>query len=128
MTKFYTSAVDQIDYVQGISIVESIVANLKTAVTSPTELANHAEDFFGNPLQPTVDTTMKSVGVTKGCCSLRSHEGLFLQAHLQVHVLERQHSKYFECEMSDKLCEESRSSCTVVITLIQKGLRACFLQ
>ena len=108
MRAFYTSAKDQMEHIEGIGVVRDIINNLKKA--SPLELLKRSKDFFGNALhEPTVDCILKSL--TEPPRDQTLFEGM-MRSCLQsiVEVLERQYEKYFECDLTEKLKEETKSA------------------
>lgn len=110
MTKFYTGADDQTDYIQGIEVIKETVQNLKDQLHSPAELLTRTTDLFGNQLnasdkileklqQPPKDTAMFTQ-MMEGC--LRA----------VISVLERQYRQYFvdTWTVTEKLKEETTSA------------------
>ena len=55
MKRFYTSASDQINHVDGITVVKTVIGALKEAATKPEDVLMAPKDFFGDEV--TVDAT-----------------------------------------------------------------------
>jgi len=50
MRQFYTSAENEINFVEGIRVVQKVMEKLKVAADSPECLLEADLHFFGNPL------------------------------------------------------------------------------
>ena len=109
MTKFYTSASNQVSHVHGISIVRTVIETLKITIENPSSVLSTTTDFFGNPLGLTttllklqeepVDRAM-FCNMVKECLTT------------VVNVLLRQYDRYFKLEITDALIEETESART----------------
>lgn len=106
MKKFYTSAEKEINHVDGIGVVSNVITSLKEMVKKPLNILSTTTDFFG-----------ADIIVTSRLTKLRSvpSNPLFspmMTACLQatIVVLERQYSKYFALDITEKLREETASA------------------
>lgn len=110
MTKFYTGADDQTDYIKGIEIIKETVQKLKDQLHSPAEFLTRTTDLFGNQLnasdtileklqQPPKDTVMFTQ-MMESCL------------RVVILVLERQYQRYFAdtWTVTEKLKQETTSA------------------
>ena len=103
MTKFYTSASNQVSHVHGISIVRAVIETGKITIVNPSSVLSTTTDFFGNPLlklqEEPADRAM-FCNMVKECLTT------------VVTVLLRQYDRYFKLEITDALIEETESART----------------
>jgi len=108
MKRFYTSAETEINFVEGIRVVEKVSANIKVAANSPQRLLTESVDLFGDPL--IVDATMSALrngvaredanfSVVMKCCLI----GI-------IDVIDRQYAKYSSWDLDLKLQQETKSA------------------
>lgn len=109
MSLFYTSAVDQIDHIEGIARVKAAVTNLKDAKERPEAMLSRPTDIFGGYLAAS-DTLekLRQPPMAIHMCIFEEMMKRCLQAIIDV--LERQYNKYFEGDISEKLREETKST------------------
>jgi len=110
MKKFYATAVDQIDHVEGIQVIKQLVQKLKDLKETPVDLLCCATDFFGNNLDKENSTLLKLREPPKDITLYSSMMTACLQA--VTDVLERQYKKYFtgDWEISERLRLETKSA------------------
>ena len=108
MRKFYTPATAELNHIEGIEVVRSVVAKLKEGVESPTDLLSSPVDFFGQEL-PGNDTTLLKLR----CFSVDKDKFVTMMRPCLctvIDVLERQYSKYFSMDLTEKLKQETASA------------------
>jgi len=110
MKKFYATAVDQIDHVEGIQVIKQLVQKLKDLKETPVDLLCCATDFFGNNLDKENSTLLKLREPPKDITLYSSMMTACLQT--VIDVLERQYKKYFigDWEISERLRLETKSA------------------
>ena len=110
MKKFYATAVDQIDHVEGIQVIKQLVQKLKDLKETPVDLLCCATDFFGNNLDKENSTLLKLREPPKDITLYSSMMTACLQA--VIDVLERQYKKYFtgDWEISERFGLETKSA------------------
>ena len=106
MKRFYTSASNEINHVDGIDVVRNVIGRLKNAVDDPEALVLAKEDFFGDEMAP--DDTLTKLRQFPVDPQFKSMMKECLQA--VIAVLERQYSKYFDINITEKLKEETASA------------------
>lgn len=108
MKKFYRGAVTQVDHVEGISMVKSLLTRLKN-VEKPLDLLKTDENFFGEKLD-TSDATLQALlrQPPEDASMFSSMMGSCLKA--AIDVLDRQYEKYFAMDVTDVLKEETKSA------------------
>ena len=106
MRKFYTSAEKEINHIDGIRVVQDVLVSLREMLQDPAKILTATTDFFG--VEIVVDGTLskpRSLPPHPECSALMKS---CLQA--VIDVLERQYSKYFALDITDKLREETASA------------------
>ena len=109
MKCFYRNAEDQIDHVEGITVVKKVV-ELLNVERDPLDLLGWTTDIFGKEMDAS-DATLQALRqapkepqffkVMMGAC-----------IHAIVDVLERQYRKYFDVDITEKLKQETKSART----------------
>ena len=107
MQHFYTSALSQIDHVEGIKQVTNVIDELKRMMGNPMTILTRTCDVFGKELTP--DATLDRLREKP------QDENMFermMKACVVavIAVLERQYKKYFETDISAKLISETKSA------------------
>ena len=105
MTKFYTAADSDISHVDAIELVKQVIASLKEMLQDPLQILSSTKDFLGQDI---------ALGNTLAKLRAIPHHPQFvamMSSCLQaiIDVLERQYSKYFTLEITEKLREETAS-------------------
>ena len=106
MTKFYTSADTEINHVDGIKLVQDVITRVKDMMQNPTEILCSNQNFFGEEIE--VDSTLLALRTLPTHPEFASMMLSCLKA--VVDVLERQYSKYFLLDITEKLRQESESA------------------
>ena len=106
MRHFYTSAADQINHVDGIAIVKAVIAAMKESLKHPEDLVMAERNFFGEEVE--VDPTLTKLRELP----VDPHFTPMMASCLEavIAVLERQYTKYFDLNITDKLREETASA------------------
>ena len=106
MRKFYTSAEKEINHIDGIGVVRDVLVSLQEMLQDPAKILTATTDFFGAEI--VVDGTLLKLR------SLPPHPefSAMMKSCLQavINVLERQYSKYFALDITNKLREETASA------------------
>lgn len=109
MKAFYTSAAsEEINHVEGISIVRSIVQLLKEKAKDPLCLLKSSSDIFGRSLDVN-DLTLQSL-LRQPSNPDAFKEMMVVCINSIIAVLERQYRRYFEMNITDQLVEETLSA------------------
>lgn len=106
MKKFYTSASNEINHVDGIDVVRKVIERIKNSINDPEALLLARDDFFGDkmPLDDTL-TKLRQFPVDPQFKTMMKDCLLAVTA-----VLGRQYSKYFTIHITEKLREETASA------------------
>ena len=112
MTMFYVAPEDQMNHIDGITVVKDVIAQLKAATSleeCSAPLLTRDTDFLGQKL-PEDDSTLDKLRQFQ--VSDRAQLDTMLKAAMTavVQVLERQYAKYFSMDVTDKLREEVESA------------------
>ena len=112
MTMFYVAPEDQMNHIDGITVVKDVIAQLKEATSleeCSAPLLTRDTDFLGQKL-PEDDSTLDKLRQFQ--VSDRAQLDTMLKAAMTavVQVLERQYAKYFSMDVTDKLREEVESA------------------
>lgn len=110
MTKFYTGADDQTDYIKCIEIIKETVQNLKDQLHSPAEFLTRTTDLFGNQLNASDKILEKLQQPPKDTVMFTQMMESCLRA--VILVLERQYQQYFvdTWTVTEKLKQETTSA------------------
>ena len=106
MRKFYTSAENEINHIDGINVVQGVIEMLKDMMKDPLGILSAGKDFFNADL--TVDSTLTKLRSLPISAMFVPMMKASLEA--TVVVLERQYQKYFELDITEKLREEAATS------------------
>ena len=109
MRKFYRSAEDQIDHVEGIAVVKRVVQKL-TVERRPLDLLTWEKDIFDDQMDSS-DATLLALRQPPKDPELFTK---MMQACLIaiLDVLDRQYKKYFDTDVTEQLKEETKSART----------------
>jgi len=105
MKKFYTSAASEIQHIEGKQVVKDIIGRLKEALNDTRALVLAKENFFGEEMAG--DDTLTRLQQLPVDPQFEMMRGC-IKAIIQV--LERQYSKYFDINVTEKLKEETESA------------------
>ncbi|ROI73357.1 hypothetical protein DPX16_23885 [Anabarilius grahami] len=109
MTKFYTGADDQTDYIKCIEMIKETVQNLKDQLHSPAEFLTRTTDLFGNELNASDKILEKLQQPPKDTVMFTEMMESCLRA--VILVLERQYQQYFDTwTVTEKLKQETTSA------------------
>nr|XP_055059726.1 uncharacterized protein LOC129443265 [Misgurnus anguillicaudatus]XP_055059727.1 uncharacterized protein LOC129443265 [Misgurnus anguillicaudatus]XP_055059728.1 uncharacterized protein LOC129443265 [Misgurnus anguillicaudatus]XP_055059729.1 uncharacterized protein LOC129443265 [Misgurnus anguillicaudatus]XP_055059730.1 uncharacterized protein LOC129443265 [Misgurnus anguillicaudatus]XP_055059731.1 uncharacterized protein LOC129443265 [Misgurnus anguillicaudatus]XP_055059732.1 uncharacterize len=110
MTKFYTGADEQTDYIKCIEIIKETVQNLKDQLSSPAEFLTRTTDLFGNQLNASDKILEKLQQPPKDKVMFTQMMESCLRA--VILVLERQYQQYFvdTWTVTEKLKQETASA------------------
>jgi len=108
MKRFYMSAETEINFVEGIRVVEKVLANIKVAANSPERLLTKSVDLFGDPL--VVDATMSAL--LNGVAREDANFSVMMKCCLMgiTDVIDRQYAKYSSWDLDLKLEQETKSA------------------
>jgi hypothetical protein len=111
MKKFYTSATEQTDHIDGMNIVRNVVSVLKERKKDPVSLFSCDTDFFADKLDKD-DQVLKKLRICPSDPVLLEHTREMLVACMEavITVLERQYERYFGMDLTDALREETKSA------------------
>ena len=110
MTKFYTSASEQVSHVEGIAVVRSVIDTISMAIAQPLNVLHTTNAFLGNTLPSSGETLQK-------LWEKPVRESLFITMMKEcltttVTVLQRQYERYFNTDVTEQLKEETESART----------------
>ncbi|KAG1681439.1 hypothetical protein GQR58_011831 [Nymphon striatum] len=108
MQTCYTSAEAELDHVEGLAVVNNVIKCLQNMLRDPLQILSATTDFFGEDLKLDQDSTLKclrSVPVHK-----KFQEMLSSCLQAIIIVLERQYSRYFSLDLTEKLRQETAST------------------
>ena len=111
MTLFYMPANADINHVEGINVIKSVVLpHLKAALQSPLSVLNFTNDFFDKPLDFN-DMILSSL--MKAPSNAEMFEQM-VQVCLTaiIAVIERQYQRYFTLDVTEELKKETTSART----------------
>uniref|UniRef100_UPI00358E1E6C uncharacterized protein n=1 Tax=Myxine glutinosa TaxID=7769 RepID=UPI00358E1E6C len=111
MTKFYRSAEQQIDHIDGIEVVRGVIEAMKQARHDPLRLLTQESDFFSDLLDD-ADPVMKAVRIQPPDQQASDTLSSMLTACIDatITVLERQYGRYFAMDLTEKLRQETQSA------------------
>ena len=106
MKRFYTSSENEINHIDGIDIVKSVVDNLKKMLKDPCSILTTSTDLFGDAL--VIDSMLVQLRAIPATTNFKQLMKVCLEAIIQV--LERQYAKYFALNVTDTLRREAESA------------------
>lgn len=108
MALFYTSADDQINYVEGTAQVKDVIVQLKLVMENPSDILTRSTDFFGKEISMSDATLLKLREPPKNESLFQEMMKVCLQA--ATDVLEKQYAKYFASDITERLKIETKSA------------------
>ncbi|KAL8584667.1 hypothetical protein ACOMHN_002396 [Nucella lapillus] len=106
MTKFYTSAEQQIDYMDAVSVVKELLTSLGESAKNPMQILDRRTDFFGDSID--ADQYFEALEVL---CSREETVRDMIVACLDaiIAVLSRQYSKHFAMDLTEDQEQQFRT-------------------
>lgn len=108
MRKFYTSATDQIEHIEGITVMKDVLASLKECRVNPLNILQRTTDFFGNTLDEKDETLTKLISELSDKAVYSEMTATCLGS--VISVIERQYKRYFEMDLTAQLKKETQSA------------------
>lgn len=105
--RFYTASTTEVSHVDGIGIVKDVLARVRACSVKPEETLTMRNDFFGEELKQDDELARLQQSPIDSDLFRKMMEGCLTAI---VTVLQKQYSRYFDLDVTEKLRNETESA------------------